>query len=428
MSRSTPLALLTVALTCSLATAQSPGEKKVDTPLPGKAVARYRPVLADADSSAIHSLAWAPDGKSVVLIVVGSRGDTLLQSVRLWDSSTSRLRADFGPGSTVAFSADGKTVAWGGGWSETVQIRDYVAGQNQRKLQSGMATSHVAFAPDGKSIITVAGAVGRTVTVWDVGTGKKRFQPGVSVIGFAFAPDGKSLAVLGQKEEKTLLAVHDIATGKPRFSIDVPAPEPMTLQPLEPAAQLAYSPDGKLLAVGGTSPLLVDAVSGKERARLGDGKSYSTNMAFSRDGKLLATIEVNRAEQKQRIENPELQDPKKALASGETIRIWDVATGKEQVEFPGHTVGTKGLAFSSDGAVLFTAGIDMPAGPVDGGFGVIRGLKGYLRSWDVKTGKVRRQISAHAEGVNCLALAPDGKSIATGGGDGLVIIWKAEEK
>ncbi|OAI39685.1 hypothetical protein AYO40_05580 [Planctomycetaceae bacterium SCGC AG-212-D15] len=416
MSRCWLLALLSVALFGRLAPAQSPLEKD-DARLPMKAVARYRPILADNKSPIIYALAWAPDGKTIAVVVAESHEYPLVHSVRLWDSSTSRLRADLGPGTAVAFSSDGKTVAWGDGWYET-RIRDYIARQTRRRVTSGsvvsgVATNHVVLAADAKSLVTVAGINGgagtRSLAVWDVATGKMRFQPDLGVYGFALSPDGKSLAVAGLGVGKAALAVKDIATGKSRWSGEISS----DLWDWNPANQLAFSPDGKLLAWTGRNTLLFDAATGKERARLGDGKEYSSNLAFARNSKLLATLDIDRTP-RQHIGDP---------GEGETIRVWDVETGKKTAEFPSHAAGTKAFTFSADGEMLITAaGTDWPGGKLEGGF------KGFLRFWDVKTGKERRQVSAHAGGVNCLALSPDGKSLATGGGDGLVIIWKTEEK
>jgi WD40 repeat protein len=409
--------------------AQAPAARD-DVQLPTRAIAKYRPILSDAPSTTIHALTWSPDGKTIGL-VVSSSADHDIQSVRLWDSSTSRLRADLREGSAVTFAPDGKTVAWGGGWAQSVQVRDLVAGRTLHKLQSGMATTHVVFAPDGRSLLTLSGAMGRTLIVWDPETGKKRFSPEASVLGFTFTPDGRSLAVAAESVDGSTLTVYETATGKVRFTRELTILEsgPQGL-PLDPGALLGCSPDGKLLAVAGERATLYDADTGKEQRRVGDEKRVTKSLAFSRDGKRLATVDVdvNGVIPPPRPKNPKDLDLKAVLAAGEMVHVWDVATGKKTLEVPGHDAGTKAVAFAPDEKSLVTAGADFPAGKLEGTIGAVVGLKGSVRYWDLVTGKERRRLSAHAEGVNCLTFSPDGKALATAGNDGLLIIWKAEGK
>ena len=64
-----------------------------------------------------------------------------------------------------------------------------------------------------------------------------------------------------------------------------------------------------------------------------------------------------------------------ASASGDkTIKLWEVATGKERATLQGHTQAVLSVAFSPDGKTLASAG---------GSFG----KPGELKLWDVATGK-----------------------------------------
>lgn len=97
-----------------------------------------------------------------------------------------------------------------------------------------------------------------------------------------------------------------------------------------------------------------------------------------------------------------------------TIRLWDIATGKELRACTGHDAEIECLAFSPDGKLLASGAWDQT-----------------VRLWDVATGKEVRQVGEHPDGVLALAFAPDGKTLATGNQDrmakqGTLHIWEVE--
>lgn len=73
-----------------------------------------------------------------------------------------------------------------------------------------------------------------------------------------------------------------------------------------------------------------------------------------------------------------------------------------------HPSAVNGLAFSPDGHTLYSVGDD-----------------GTLRIWDVATGRELRSIKAHEGRALSLSLSGDGTRLATGGEDGIVRIWDA---
>jgi WD40 repeat protein len=206
----------------------------------------------------------------------------------------------------VASSPDARTVAaeFVNGTSGGVFLWDVASGKRLGKFPLDVLNDgrpHLAFSPDGK---TLAAGYGhhdyeshedRGVRLWDVGGGKllgdlalnaAEDRPG----NMAFSPDGKTLAVGCGRGEGKCVSLWNVVARKRLgdLPLDVTEGSP---------GDLAFSPDGKTLAVrydnsnlGGEAVLLWDVAA---RGRLSDeplsvAGAYIRNFAFSPDGKTLA--------------------------------------------------------------------------------------------------------------------------------------------
>ncbi|MBI1916197.1 MAG: PQQ-binding-like beta-propeller repeat protein [Planctomycetes bacterium] len=220
-------------------------------------------------------------------------------------------------------------------------------------------------------------------------TAKSRLLPDVTgrnaVETLAFSPDGKTLA-LGTWGTVKLL---DPSTGK-----ELPAPS----RHKDWVCSVAFSPDGKFLVSAGGNEFaparndyktigevkLWDVAARTERSLKGHtNKVFAA--AFSRDSKTLATGSADR-----------------------TVRLWDVATGKERAVLGGHTEAVSSVAFFPDSQTVASASFDRT-----------------VKLWDIASGKERSSLKGHDEEVLAVAISPDGRTLATGSADWTVRLWDA---
>jgi hypothetical protein len=104
-------------------------------------------------------------------------------------------------------------------------------------------------------------------------------------------------------------------------------------------------------------------------------------------------------------------DGKTALSgSGDsTARLWDLATGREIQKLDGHSEGVTSVAFSPDGKTALSGSWDHTA-----------------RLWDLATGREIRKLDGHSYAVTSVALSPDGKAALSGSWDGTMRLWNIQ--
>ena len=159
---------------------------------------------------------------------------------------------------------------------------------------------------------------------------------------------------------------------------------------------LAFSPDGRWLATGGSGDHLAklwDAETGEYIRTFSGHQDWILSLAFSPDGRSLLT-------------GSGLHDL--------TAKLWDVQSGEEIRTFRGHTWNVYSVAFSSDGRQILTgSGFRDPT----------------ARLWDVETGEQIRTFITFTkrwDHASSAALSPDGRWVLTASDDNTATLWDAE--
>jgi WD40 repeat protein len=277
------------------------------------------------ESCGIWDLAFSPTES----VVASAGGDG---TVKIWnwrERGKGKPIATLNHGSHVrglAFSPDGQVLV-SVGFNGMARVWRVATTSTVTSLQMGAGLFSVCFAPDGENLF-VGGGKG-LVEMWNWKTGRRtgQFQGHAEdVVAIAVSPDGTRLATSSYQDAQ--IHLWSVGTREILQSLS---------EPHRPAgAGLAFSRDGKILALGGSGGVVrycnvnSGGLTSKIPLTLGVG-----SLAFSPD------------------------DTKLAVAgAGYSLRIYDAKMGGLINDIDAHWNYIPRVAFSPDGTILGTASLD----------------------------------------------------------------------
>jgi WD40 repeat protein len=293
---------------------------------------------APGHDARVNSVAYSPDGK-----LLASGGDN--KQVWIWNTASgTALRSFSGQSATaVAYCPDGRRLAFLTGpsvnFNKVIQVRDADSGNELFRLSHDAArnASAFAFAPDGKTLVSAEWSGGGILNEWDAATGRRLRRLGWSepyARGLAYDPDGTTLALFGGMSNQDLIRLWDVRRGKEIRAFG-------RHLPVGYVAAAAFSPDGRLLASGGSdrNVRLWEGATGEQIFCFAGHSHAVAAVAFSPDGRFVAS-------------GSGADEPRNQHEGADKIRLWDVVTGREMKPLDVQGSHVTSLAFSSDGSQL----------------------------------------------------------------------------
>lgn len=238
----------------------------------------------------------------------------------------------------------------------------------------------IAFSPDGKRL---ASAGNNNVKITDVETGKELLKlknsRGMNYFSVAFSPDGRTLAgAQSMLKKRTRRRQGDTVITTLFYFGEV---------------------------------LVWDSQNGEVKTKLNDDDGPAWGLAFSPDGKWLAVATGPTPEDKDCVDT--------CPAFGE-ITLWETGSWKLIRRLRGSSAAIRTVAFSPDSRSIAGAASLLGGGR---GLSVEEEFRFEVFLWDVATGELKQKFAGHTGSVTSLAFSPDSRLLASAGQDRTLKIW-----
>jgi len=393
-------------------------------------------------------LAFAPDQETVL-----AAGTDKL--VHVWRVSALRLlEAHEGPSTAVAFVGDGARFATTGE-DATVRLWLLDAEDKQPTLElKGGEGALSSLAVDAAGTMLTAAGADQKIYTWKLADGSlvSTVETPAAITGLSLAGEPLKLAAAGLDRSVRVYSPED---GRLLEEVRVPLPEPPAAaataattaatedEPVAPTLRVALAVDGSRIFVNSAN----------------EGRIYSLSLLRLVTGHAGAVAGGTFT-----------PDGTKFLSGGadKTLRLWQVTDGAPLRAWAGHDAAVSSVAIMADGKTIVSGSLDQTvrlwpvelptpaetaaatAQAVAGEVikveplamyahpAAVRSVQpsangtriaaasddGFIRVWDVVTGRELERFGAHAGPVSCVAFVPDNLRVVSGGSDASVREWR----
>jgi RNA polymerase sigma factor (sigma-70 family) len=228
----------------------------------------------------VKALEFAPDNQT---LLTGGLGDDILE----WDLKTGKERRRITgakPWNNVIVSSPDRSMLAVVGPNTCPQLIDLATGKVKAQFTGhlpkgsvGSAPVALAFAAEGKELLS-ASTADKTTRVWDIANRKERTSWNESAFSLVVSPDGRLVA----SAAPNLIAVRQLPDGDVKWKADLAGGY---------NRRIAFSPDGRMLAATRDSMVVLwNATTGKELRRFTPHTTTVISMVFSPDSRMLVTL------------------------------------------------------------------------------------------------------------------------------------------
>jgi hypothetical protein len=285
----------------------------------------------------------------------------------------------------VAFAPDGRSLVTRRGTDEKYAVYLAATGARDGSFDDREPYGHgrVSFSADGK-LCAVRSKVRKgddNIKVYklpEFSLVRTIRDVDVSYGDFWWLSDGKTLLV--QKADRVTLWMAETGENVATFNVSDPI--------------VAVSQDGRYVAAARTAPLggdahslgyrveIIPTANPARRKSFVAHKAWIGDVAFSPEGSMLASASADKM-----------------------IKLWSVPEGKLIRTLEGHDGIVKAVRYLPDGKTLISGGLDET-----------------IRIWDVASGSETGRVTIPGWAITCLDLAPDGLTVAVGDQSGRVAL------
>lgn len=258
---------------------------------------------------------------------------------------------------------------------------DPVSAPDEIFLQLGnlFPFGEIAFSTDDRWLFTISGET--VIRKWDMTKGSLSD----SLTGHRWKVSAIAVPVHGNVlfsgDDHEHIMVWDTNNDIPITDMDFSGPL------INGIGKISISPAGDMFAFSAGKIVVADFATRKPILYLGDSSLFSRGLSFSPNGMNLISY-----------------------GSNHSIDMWEIASGRHQLSFSGHTYFVSSAIFTNDGRKMISASMD-----------------GKIRIWDVEKGGTISILKEHIGPVNAIAVSPDGRTLISVGNDRTVKQWNLHD-